>query len=190
MLSITQLKKGTLIVLDQDPYEVLDYAHSHVGRGGSVVQTKVRNLKTGNVFDRTFKPADKFEEAEIEKKKAVFVYTHRGQTVFQDPKNPKERFTIDEKIVSEKLSYLKPKLEVELITFNEEIISLKLPVKIDYEVKEAPPSEKGNTAQGGTKRIVLETGLQIQAPFFISVGDVIRINTETGDYVERVEKSK
>jgi len=95
---------------------------------------------------------------------------------------------LEEKIVGDKLPYLKPKTEVELIEFENEIVNINLPVKIDYLVKEAPPSEKGNTAQGGSKRITLETGLQINTPFFISTGDIVRVNTETGQYVERISK--
>ena len=188
MLSITQIKKGTLIVIDGAPFEIIDYAHSHVGRGGSVVQVKIRNLITGNVFDRNFKPSDKFKEAEIEKKKAIFIYAHKGEIVLQNPTNPKKRWSLEEKIVGDKLPYLKPKTEVELIEFENELVNINLPVKIDYLVKEAPPSEKGNTAQGGSKRITLETGLQINTPFFISTGDIVRVNTETGQYVERISK--
>lgn len=177
------------MIFEGQPFEVVGYAHSHVGRGGAVVQVKIRNLITGNVFDRSFKPSDKFEEAEITKRKALFLYNHRGQYVFQNPEKHQERSTLDENLLGAAVSFLKPKLEVELWEFEGKLIKVKTPIKVDLEVTEAPPGERGNTAQGGSKKVMVETGYQLNVPFFIATGDIIRINTETKEYVERVAKA-
>lgn len=188
MLNINDLKNGSLVLIDGAPYEVLEIKHLHMGRGGSSVQTRIRNIKTGQVFSRNYKPSDQFEEANVEKKKFIFLYGHRGNFVFTPAKESKNRFTLTKDKLGEKIKWLKPNLEVEAVFSNEEIIDIKLPIKVDYEVKEAPPGIQGDRSQAGTKSVVIETEAVIQAPLFINTGDVIRINTETGEYVERVSK--
>ncbi|MBN2197910.1 elongation factor P [Candidatus Wolfebacteria bacterium] len=188
-LSINDLKNGTVIKIDKDPYAVLFIKHLHIGRGGASIQTKLRNLKTGQVLDRNFKPADEFEEADVEKIKAEFLYFHRDEFWFNEPKNPKNRFLLKSEIIGDSGKFLKPNMEIVAIKFDDEIISVELPIKGDYKVIEAPPAVRGNTAQGGTKVITIETGAKISVPLFINEGDVIRINTSTGEYTERVEKA-
>ena len=176
-------------MIEGAPYEVLEIAHQHIGRGGSSAQTKIRNVKTGQVLSRNFKPSDQFEEADIEKRKITYLYGHRGSFVFVEGKNQKNRFTLAEEKLGDKIKWLKPNIEVEAMFLSDEIIGIKLPIKIDYKVKEAPPGLKGDTAQGGSKTVVLETGAEVLAPLFINENDVVRINTETGEYVERVSKA-
>lgn len=190
MLSINDLKNSSLIMIDGAPYEVLEIAHQHIGRGGSSIQTRIRNVKTGQVLARNFKPADQFEEADIEKRKLTYLYGHRGSFVFTPIGDQKNRFTLTEDKISDKIRWLKPNIEVEAMFLGEEIIGIKLPIKIDYKVKEAPPGLRGDTAQGGSKTIIIETGAEVQVPLFINEGDTIRVNTETGEYVERMEKAK
>ena len=189
MLSINDLENGSLVVLDGDPYAVLEVRHQHIGRGGSNVQTRLKNVRTGQVLERNFKPADAFQEAEIEKKKTRFLYEHRGTFWFTDPDTPKSRFSLPAEILGDKGGFLKQNLDVVAVEFNGKIIAVELPIKIDYKVAEAPPAVRGNTAQGGTKTVVLENGLKVNAPLFINDGDIVRVNTETGEYIERVEKS-
>jgi elongation factor P len=188
MLSINDLKNGILIKIDQDPYVVMSVKHLHMGRGGSSIQTKIRNLKTDQVYERNFKPADEFEEAEVEKMKSRFLYENRGQYWFDEIGNPKNRFFLKSDEIAESAQFLKANLEVLAIKFNDNIINIELPIKADYKVVEAPPAIRGDTAQGGTKVIVLETGAKISVPLFINEGDTIKINTQTGEYVERIEK--
>lgn len=188
MLSITDLKIGTIFVLDKQPYKVLEYKHSHLGRGGSVVQVRIKNLLTGTVLNRNFKQSDEFEEAEIERVKSKYLYHHRGQYFFCQEDNPKNRFSLSENEIGKKTKYLKPNTLIEVLFFQNKPVDISLPIKIDLKVIEAPPGIKGDTAQGGTKTVVLETGLEIKAPLFIKQGDIIRVNTETGEYVERVTK--
>lgn len=189
MLSINDLKSGSLILIDGSPYQVLEVSHLHMGRGGSSVQTKIRNLKTGQVLNRNFKPADTFEEAEIEKRPLKFIYHHRGEFVFQDPKDPKNRFPLPEEIIGENKKWLKPNMELVALFLDDKPLNIQLPIKMDFQVTEAPPGLQGDRSSAGTKAATIETDAVIQVPLFINEGDVIRVNTETGEYVERVEKA-
>ena len=189
MLSINDLEPGTLIELEGVPYQVLEVAHQHIGRGGSSIQTKIRHLKTGQVLSRNFKPADQFPEADVEKRPLRFLYVHKGEYVFADPENSKSRFSAGEALVSENKKWLKPNTQVTAIFFNNELLTFVLPIKMDFEVMEAPPGIQGDRSQAGTKTVTIETGAAVQAPLFINTGDIIRINTENSKYVERVKKA-
>lgn len=185
---MNDLKKGTLFLLDGQPYVVVDAAHLMLGRGGSVLQTKIKNLMTGATVSRNFKQADKFEEADVQRKKFVFLYTHRGEYCFVEEKDKSKRVMLPEDEMGDQRNFLKPQTVVEAEFFNEKILRIILPIKMDLRVTEAPPSIKGNTAQGGTKTVTLETGATVQAPLFVNMGDIVRVNTESGEYVERMEK--
>ncbi len=150
------------------------------------MQTKLRNLKNGSVMQKTFHTREEVEEAEIERKNAVFIYSHRGVCVFAEEKDSKKRFEIPENIISEKTAYLKQNTPVTMMIFNEEIISVSLPIKMEFKVKESPPGIKGDRSQGGTKTVILETGASVDVPLFVKEGDSVEINTETGEYVRRV----
>lgn len=189
MLSYTELTPGTQFILDGEPYEVLDYQFVRMQQRKPSVQTKIRNLISGKVVAKTFQPSDTVKEADIEREQIKFIYAHRGEYFFQKPDDPKNRFNLSEDLLGESAKYLKPNLEVTAYKFNDKIINIKLPVKIDYTVKEAPPGNKGDTAQGGTKSVMLENGLNINVPLFIESGDVIRVNSETGQYTERISKA-
>lgn len=189
MLSYTDLTPGTQFILDGEPYEVVDYAFVRMQQRKPSVQTKIRNLISGKIVARTFQPSDAVHEADIARKKIIFIYAHRGEYFFQKPNNPKDRFNLSQELLGDKAKYLKPNMEVAAFKFDEKIINIELPVKVDYTVKDAPPGHRGDMAQGGTKSVTLENGLEINVPLFIETGDVIKINTETGDYTERVSKA-
>lgn len=189
MLSMNDLKRGTLIILEESPFEVLEISHSHIGRGGSNTTARIRNCINGQVLTRTFKQADSFQEADIEKKPVTFLYSHRGEYVFSDPKDKAKRFPIGEEVLGEKTKWLKPNTEITAVYLEDKVISIILPVKMDLKVVEAPPGLRGDTAQGGNKPVVLETGATVQAPLFINQDDIIRVNTEREEYVERVAKA-
>ncbi|MCX6813840.1 MAG: elongation factor P [Candidatus Azambacteria bacterium] len=190
MLGINDLKSGTYIVYEGMPYEVLEVKHLHIGRGGSSIQTRLKNLKTGQVLARNFKPADMFEEAEIEKRKVKYLYNHHNEYWFAEENNPQNRFSLKENLISGISNFLRPNTIVEALDFKGTILNITLPIKMDFKVVEAPPAIRGNTAQGGTKTVTIETGVQVVVPLFINEGDIIKINTQTGEYVERVEKGK
>ncbi len=188
MLSYTELKKGVVFVYEGQPYEVIESGFLRMQQRKAVVQTKIRNLITGKVLDRNWQASDEFEEADIEKKTFSFLYAHRDQYWFADPKNPKDRMALTADVLGEGAKFAKANTPVEVMLFNDKIIKAKLPIKMEFKVIEAPPTIRGNTAQGGSKIVTLEGGATISTPLFINEGDIIRVNTETGEYVERVEK--
>lgn len=188
MLSYTDLTKGIIFVMNGQPYEVLESHFLRMQQRKAVVQTKIRNLITGKVLDRNFQPSDNFEEAEIEKKQAIFIYSHRDQYWFHEEGNPKSRFSLPTEVLGDSRQFLKSNMKVSTVVYSGKVIRVIFPIKVDLEVIEAPPSIKGSTAQGGTKQVTIEGGAKIAAPLFVNAGDVIRVNTETGEYVERVQK--
>ena len=185
---MNDLATGMYVVIDGDPFELLHIAHLHMGRGSGSVQTRIKNLRTGQVYERNYKPADQFGEADIEKVKVKFIYANRGEFWFNEPDKPQNRFSLKGEVIGETGRFLKANTEVTAVLFNQKIINIIPPIKMDLKVVEAPPAVRGNTAQGGTKQVKLESGAEIQAPLFINEGDILRINTTTGEYVERMEK--
>jgi len=189
MLSYNELRPGTIFLLDGQPCKVLEYEFLRMQQRKPVAQLKVKNLLTGRISNYTAHQNESFREAEIETLAVIYLYGHRGEYWFQDPTDPKNRFSLPAKALGEAVKYLKPRTEVRALKFGGKIVSIELPVKIDLKVVEAPPGLRGDTAQGGSKTVKLETGVEVSAPLFINEGDVIRVNTETGEYVERVEKA-
>jgi elongation factor P len=188
MLNYNELKPGKYIILDGQPYVVLEFNFLRMQMRKPVAQTKIKNLISGKVIEKTFQQMDKFEEAEIETKTIKFLYSHKNEFWFCEEKNPSARFKLDENLIGNYTDLMKQNSEIEAIIFNNQIIGIKLPIKIELKVIEAPPSTKGNTAQGGTKQVKLETGAVINVPLFINEGDIVKINTETKEYTERAEK--
>jgi len=190
MLSYNEIVPKKYILVQGEPYEVIS---SHVFRKQQrkpVNQTKLRHLPSGKVVERSFAQSERAEEADISLADATYLYNHRGEWWFCEKGNPKKRFPLGEEIVGEKKHFLKENTDVSLLVFGqgkeERILSVRLPVKVDLRVTEAPPNVRGNTAQGGTKRVTVETGAHVSVPLFVEEGDTIRINTETGEYTERV----
>ena len=189
MLSVNELKKGVIILYEDQPYEIQETHHLKMQQRRPVVQTRLKNLLTGVGIDRNFKQSDVFEEAEVEKQTVLFVYNHRDEYVFQEKNNPKNRFNLTDDIIGDNKKWLKPNTEVQALVFNGKVVTITVPIKMDLKVTEAPPGIKGDTAQGGTKAATLETGAIIQVPLFIEQDDVIQVNTETETYVERIKKA-
>ncbi len=186
MLNYSEIKEKKYIIWKDEPYEVLS---SHVFRKQQrkpVNAIKMKNLITGKVLENSFHQSEKVAEAEIENRPVKFIYVNRGQAWFSPINNLKERFSVEENLISDKIKWLKENSQLEILFFNDRIIGLKLPIKVDLKVIEAPPTIKGNTVTGGLKQVTLETGAVINTPMFINEGDIVRINTETGSYTERV----
>jgi len=188
MLSYNELKPGIFFILDSQPFEVLESEFLRMQQRKPVMKTKIKNLISGAVVERSFQATDTFEEAEMEKMKSKFLYENRGQYWFDEIGNPKNRFFLKADKVAESAQFLKPNLEVSAMKFDNQIINIELPIKADYKVIEAPPAIRGDTAQGGTKVVVIEGGAKISVPLFINEGDIIKVNTQTGEYIERVKK--
>jgi elongation factor P len=185
-LAYTDLTKGVLFIMDGAPYEVIETHFLRMQQRKAVVQTRIRNLITGKLLDRNFQASDSFEEADIDRKHAIFIYESKGAYWFHEENNPKARFELDADVAGEQAHFLKPNTRVQTMVFRDKVIKIEIPVKMDFKVIEAPPSLKGNTAQGGNKVVTIEGGAKVSAPLFVNEGDTIRINTQTGDYVERV----
>lgn len=189
MLSYTDLKKGTMFVMNGEPWEVLEANFLRMQQRKAVVQTKIKNLISGKVLERNFQPSDNFEEADVSKRDAVFIYSSRGEAWFHESGNPKNRFSLAQDVIGDKAQFLKQNTIVKTVVFKEKVIGVIPPIKMELKVTEAPPAIKGNTAQGGTKVVTLETGAKISVPLFVNEDDIVRVNTETGQYTERVEKN-
>lgn len=190
MLSYNELKIGTLFSFEGTPYEVLDYEFLRMQQRKPVAKTRIKNLLTGQVIERNFHQNEVLKEIEIDKVNIIYLYSHRDEYWFAEKGNPKNRFKLPVTKFGDGIRFIKSNTEVLAIKLGEEIISVKLPIKVELKVKETPPGERGNTAQGGTKTAVMETGAEVAVPLFVNNDDIIRVNTETGDYVERVEKAK
>lgn len=193
MLSYNEITSGRCIVLDGQPYEVLSSQTTKKSRQKASAQAKLKNLISGKVVERSFHQADNVEEADISKENVVYLYTRLlpagRQHWFCEDGNPKNRFSLSDDVVGDHTKFLKQNALAEVLKFGNNIVGLHIPIKIDLAVAEAPPGIRGNTSEGGTKHVVLETGATVSVPLFIEEGDIIKINTETGLYTERVTKA-
>ncbi len=189
VLSYNEILPKSIINHNNEPYEVLS---SHVFRmqmRKPVNQTKLRNLISGKVIEISFHQNETVTEADIDKMQARYLYTNKGESWFAEVSNPKNRFSFPEENVHDKVQWLVPNTSVEVLTYEEKPMTIKIPIKVELVVKDAPPAVKGNTVSGGSKLIELSTGAKINVPLFINTGDIIRVNTDTSEYAERVEKA-
>ena len=196
MLEYSDIKPGTFIILDGNPYEV---CNSHVFRKQqrkAVNQTKLRNLITGSVREETFQQSDKAEEATLENRTITYIYSKPNEHWFHEKNDPSARFALPDTIVGDASEYLTENVEVSALVFNPDenddwihaIVRIEVPIKMEFEVTDAPPNIKGNTAQGGNKQAAIETGKSITVPMFIETGDRIVVNTQTGEYAGRAKQ--
>ncbi len=186
MFNYNELKPGAVFILEGQPYEVVEFSFLRMQQRKPVAQTRIKNLISGKIITRNFQHTDSFQEAQIDYKKVKFLYNHRDKYAFSEVANPSARFELPQDAIGEQAKFLKPNSELEVVSFEGKIINVNLPIKIQLKVIEAPPSIKGNTAQGGTKVVKLETGTTINAPLFVEEGNVIEVNTQTGEYTGRV----
>ena len=185
MISVGELRKGITIELDDQLFNVMDYEHIKMGRGGAVVRLKLRNVRSGYTFERTFPASEKFRRAHLERKKVQYLYHDDSLYHFMDT-TTFEQIPLSAEQLESDVNYLKEGLVVDLLTYGDEAIGVELPVTVELRVAETEPGFKGDTATGGTKPAILETGMKINVPLFINVGDVLKVDTRTGDYIERV----
>jgi elongation factor P len=189
-ISVNELKPKIFFIFEGTPFVVLETHHLKMQQRRPVVQTRMRNLMNGKVLERNFAQSDTFEEADVKRQEVKFLYAHRDEFWFVYPNDPSKRFQLSQEIVGDSARFLKANTILEAITFDDKVISVSLPVKMEFTVVEAPPAIKGDTAQGGVKSVKLDTGAYVNAPLFVNEGDTIRVNTELGEYVERVDKGK
>jgi elongation factor P len=186
MLEYNEVKERKYIIFEGEPFECLN---SHVFRKQQrkpVNATKLKSLLTGRIVEHSFHVSDKVEEAELSTKEVKYLYNSKGEFWFCEPADPSKRFKIEEALLGEGMKFIKGNSMIDALIFDERIIGMKLPVTVELKVTEAPPAVKGDTAKGGSKQIKLETGATINAPLFVNEGDTIKINTESGEYKERM----
>ncbi len=193
MLEYNEIRERKYINFEGEPYEIVS---SHVARKQQrkpVNQVKMKNLITGRVIEHTFQVSDKAEEADLKRRPVQFIYENRGEMWFTPPNNPKERFTLSADIVGNARKYIKEKDIVDALVFSngdeERYTGIALSIKVDLKVIDCPPNIKGDTATGGNKPATMETGVVVNVPLFINPGDIVRVNTENNEYIERVEKN-
>lgn len=184
MYSITDLKKDTIIQIDGTPYKVTDYAQKQMGRGGSIVNVKLKNLLDGSVLPKTFKGADKIESADVTNQTVQFLYADGDTLHFMD-NNSFEQFEVMRSLVGDAVAFLKEGSEADIQLFDGRIINVALPIKVTLAVSEAPDVVRGDTQSTVMKEVTLETGATLMTPIFIKSGDQIVIDTRNGSYVER-----
>lgn len=185
MISVGDLKRGVTIDLDGQLMGILEWQHIKIGRGGAIVRVKLRNLRTGAIIERTFDSGEKFPRVELDEHSVQFQYQDGDLYYFMDTETF-EQIPLTAKQLGDNRYYLIDGLTFELVSYQEEPLSVEPPVTVDLRVTYTEPSSKGDTATGGTKRAELETGLAVQVPLFVNTGDVIRVKTDTATYLERV----
>lgn len=181
---MSDIKLGKIIVIDNAPFVVQKTQHIKVARSGATLRTKLKNLITGQVIEKSFNSGDKTEEADIQRRKASFLYFDDSGYNFMDSESF-EQFTLSKSDIEEQIKYLLEGLQVDVLLYNGNAVTISLPTKVKYKVTEAPPGIKGDSAGSVTKQVTLENNLVINAPLFINNSDMVIVNTETGEYAER-----
>jgi elongation factor P len=185
MIDVNELRKGVTFELDGGLYKVLDYSHNKTGRGNASIKVKARNLVTGANIDKTFQSGDRVQDARLDFHNVQYLYSDGDFYYFMDNETF-EQPGIKADILGESALYLKPSMEVKLTFYKGEPLDVDLPTSVDLEVVEAEVAVRGDTATGVTKKVKTETGLEVNCPQFVKVGDVVRVDTRTGEYVTRV----
>jgi elongation factor P len=185
MIDAGELKKGITIMLDGQLYQVLDYQHIKMGRGSAQIRIRLRDVKAGHQIEKSFQASEKFAKAFLEKRPVQFLYSD-GELYHLMDTETYEQYAIDKEMVGDAVNYLKENMNLELQTHKGVAIGIELPLSVELKIEETGPGFKGNTASAGGKPAKMETGITIQVPFFLNAGDIIKVDTRTGQYLERV----
>ncbi len=186
MYGPTDLRKETLVEIEGAPYKVVDYAQKQMGRGGSIVNTKLKNLITGGVIDRTFRNDERVKPADVQRQKLQYLYTQGDVHSLMDLESY-ETYEVAKSVDEDLSKYILEGGEIEGYLFHGQVIGFEWPKNVPLKVVEAPGSDKGNSAAGATKAVKLETGIEVQAPLFIKAGDMVKVDTRSGAYLERIK---
>ena len=185
MIDVNALRKGTTFTLDNELLKVLDYTHNKTARGSATIRVKVRNLRSGAIFEKTFNGGERVEDIRLDHAEAEYLYTDGDLYYFMDTETY-EQPAFNQEVVEDILPFLKENTMVKISSYNGEPIDIEIPITVELEVVETEPGFAGDTAQGATKPAKLSTGLEVQVPLFVDEGDVIRVDTRTGEYLTRV----
>lgn len=184
-MDISDIKLGTILLYNKEPFQVIWSNRMRTAQRKPVMQTKLRNVITGKVIEYSFKFGEKVDEADVSREKASFLYADADGTHFMNNETF-ETVDFNKEVTAEQEPFLKESTEVQILRFNGKPVSVELPIKVELKVTESPPGIKGDSGGSVTKPITLETGLVVQTPLFIKEGEIIRVDTRTGEYVERV----
>lgn len=184
MISTNDFRTGVTIELDGDPWQVIDFQHVKPGKGSPFVRAKLKNLRSGNVREDTFRAGEKVPRAHVETKEMQYLYASGDEHTFMDM-NTYDQINLGEKQIEYELKFLKENMKVHIVEYKGEMLGVTLPNTVELEVVETEPGIRGDTATGGSKPAKLETGHVVSVPFFINVGDVLIVDTRTGHYVSR-----
>lgn len=185
MIDVNELRNGVTFLLDDQLYKVLEYSHNKPGRGKATIRTKVRNLRTGEVLEKSFISGSRVQDVRLDYREAQYLYEQNGLYVFMDNETF-EQPMISSAVIGDLVNFLMEGLVVKLTFFGDEPIDVELPTAVELDVIEAEMAVKGDTATGATKLVVVETGLKVQVPLFVEVGDKIKVDTRSGEYLTRV----
>ncbi len=185
MVSTNDFHNGLTIELEGTVYQIIDFQHSKMGRGGALVKTKLRNIENGGIIEKTFRSGEKVERAHVEQRAKQYLYRDGENYVFMDTETFEQIFLTQEQL-GNKINFLKENMTLEVAMYEGRAIDIILPTFVELAVLETQPGIKGNTVSGGSKPATLETGAVVQVPLFINEGDVIKVDTRTSDYIERV----
>ena len=185
MISSNDFRTGTTIEINGDVFQVIDFQHVKPGKGAAFVRTKLKNIRTGGVVERTFNAGEKVPKARVDYRQMQYLYNDGESYNFMDNESY-EQIALTADQLGDAIKWLKDNMVISVILFQEKTIGLELPNFVELEVTETAPGIKGDTASGGTKPAVVETGATVNVPFFVNVGDIIQIDTRSGDYMKRV----
>jgi elongation factor P len=186
LISTNEIRNGAKIEVDGEPFIIVEFQHVKPGKGGAFVRTKLRSLKTGNVVDRTFRSGDKLEQPDIDEMEMQFLYSAEGQYFFMDTKSYEQIFILQEHL-GESKNFLKENMVAKIIFYEGKPLSVELPIFVELKIVKTDPGVRGDTATGGTKVAIVETGANVKVPLYLEEGAVIKVDTRSGEYVERVK---
>ncbi len=186
MIDTSDFRNGLSIIQDNDIYTIVEFQHVKPGKGGAFVRTKLKNVKSGSVIDKTFRAGEKMEQARLERRVMQFLYQLEGEYYLMD-KDTFEQISVKRELIGDPVKYLKDGMEVTVMDHNGDIIGVEVPFFVELEVTSTDPGVRGDTASGGSKPAELETGAVIQVPFFVNIGDKVKVDTRSDTYLERVK---
>ncbi len=186
MIDTSDFRNGLSIIQDNDIYTIVEFQHVKPGKGGAFVRTKLKNVKSGSVIDKTFRAGEKMEQARLERRVMQFLYQLEGEYYLMD-KDTFEQISVKKELFGDPVKYLKDGMEVTVMDHNGDIIGVEVPFFVELEVTSTDPGVRGDTASGGSKPAELETGAVIQVPFFVNIGDKVKVDTRSDTYLERVK---
>ncbi len=186
-VSTAEFRNGLKIEVDGEPYVIVEFQHVKPGKGGAFVRTKMKSLKSGNVIDRTFRSGEKVDVPELEEKTMQYLYSADKDRVFMDTSSY-EQISMSEQQLGGSINYLKENMEIKVLYYKGRPINIDVPMFVELAIAKTEPGVRGDTASGGSKPATLETGAIVKVPFYLNEGDVIKVDTRTGTFIERVKK--